>query len=159
MQSGLRTVVANGHGDSMSEQRDYSIVVGVDGSPPSRNALRWAVRQARSNHGHVTAVMSWELPELYDWPMPTAEECDRATEKALAAVIRETVDDVEAAAIRGEVARGHPAKALLKAAQSADLLVVGYRGAGGFAHALLGSVSQYCVSHAPCPVVVVRDHT
>ncbi|QIZ33472.1 universal stress protein [Saccharopolyspora sp. ASAGF58] len=96
MQSGLRTVVANGHGDSMSEQRDYSIVVGIDGSPPSRNALRWAVRQARSNNGHVTAVMTWELPELYDWPMPTVEECDRARKRrslllGIAATLRSEV--------------------------------------------------------------------
>ncbi|SDZ17823.1 Nucleotide-binding universal stress protein, UspA family [Saccharopolyspora shandongensis] len=142
----------------MSEQRDYAIVVGVDGSPSSRVALRWAVRQAHLTNGLVTAVMSWELPELYDWPMRTSEECDRATEEALKTVIRETVDDADAAAIRKEVARGHPANALLKAAGSADLLVVGRRGYGGFAHALLGSVGQYCVNHAPCPVVVVRDH-
>jgi nucleotide-binding universal stress UspA family protein len=58
------------------------------------------------------------------------------------------------------VAPGHPAKVLLDAANGAELLVVGSRGHGTFAGILLGSVSQHCVQHAPCPVVVVpsRDH-
>ncbi|MEV0702827.1 universal stress protein, partial [Saccharopolyspora sp. NPDC050389] len=46
----------------MTEQRDFAIVVGVDGSPSSRDALRWAVRQAHLTNGRITAVMSWELP-------------------------------------------------------------------------------------------------
>lgn len=55
-----------------------------------------------------------------------------------------------------EVVEGNTAAVLLKAAEGADLLVVGCRGHGGFVGALLGSVSQHCVQHATCPVVVVR---
>lgn len=55
------------------------------------------------------------------------------------------------------VVHGHPAWVLLAAAEHADLLVVGNRGHGGFTEALLGSVGQYCVHRAKCPVVVVRD--
>jgi len=51
---------------------------------------------------------------------------------------------------------GTPAQVLLEAADGADLLVVGSRGHGGFAEALLGSVSEACVHHAQCPVVIVR---
>jgi nucleotide-binding universal stress UspA family protein len=51
---------------------------------------------------------------------------------------------------------GHPAQALINAADGADLLVVGSRGHGSFAEALLGSVSQHCVHHAPCPVLIAR---
>jgi nucleotide-binding universal stress UspA family protein len=54
------------------------------------------------------------------------------------------------------VTEGSPARTLLDEARGADLLVVGSRGRGGFAGLLLGSVSQHCVHHAPCPVVVVR---
>lgn len=58
--------------------------------------------------------------------------------------------------VTGEVAEGHPAEVLLKAAAGADLLVVGSRGHGGFAGMLLGSVSSHAVHHAHCPVLVVR---
>ncbi|MEV5537193.1 universal stress protein [Saccharopolyspora shandongensis] len=141
----------------MSEQSSYSIVVGVDGSPSSKDALRWAVHQARRADGRIDAVMVWDTPALYDWPMRTAEQLDRATNEALRRIVRETADEADLARISTHVARGHPAKALLDAAEKADLLVVGRRGQGTFAHALLGSISQYCVNHSPCPVVVVRD--
>ncbi|MEU6264135.1 universal stress protein [Saccharopolyspora shandongensis] len=140
----------------MSEQSSYSIVVGVDGSPSSKDALRWAVHQAHRADGRIDAVMVWDTPALYDWPMRTAEQLDRATNEALRRIVRETADEADLARISTHVARGHPAKALLEAAENADLLVVGRRGQGTFTHALLGSISQYCVNHAPCPVVVVR---
>jgi nucleotide-binding universal stress UspA family protein len=58
--------------------------------------------------------------------------------------------------VRSLVINGHPAEALIYAADGADLLVVGSRGHGSFAEALLGSVSQHCVHHARCPVLIVR---
>ncbi len=75
--------------------------------------------------------------------------------------LRKAVDETRASLetsvpVRQEVARGHAVRALLDCAQDADLLVVGSRGHGGFVGALLGSVSLHCVTHAHCPVVVVR---
>jgi nucleotide-binding universal stress UspA family protein len=64
-----------------------------------------------------------------------------------------------AAEIHPHVVEGNPAQALLDLAKGADLVVVGSRGHGGFTGALLGSVSQHVVHHAPCPVVVVRGRT
>jgi len=61
--------------------------------------------------------------------------------------------------VETSVAEGSPGRALVEAAKGAELLVVGSRGRGGFAGALFGSVSLHCVSHAPCPVVVVRGKT
>jgi len=61
--------------------------------------------------------------------------------------------------VETSVAEGSPGHALVEAAKGAELLVVGNRGRGGFAGALFGSVSLHCVSHAPCPVVVVRGKT
>jgi nucleotide-binding universal stress UspA family protein len=56
------------------------------------------------------------------------------------------------------VEEGHPAQVLVEAARGADLLIVGSRGHGEFAAALMGSVSQHCVHHAPCPVLVIRGN-
>lgn len=58
--------------------------------------------------------------------------------------------------VHARVAEGNPAQVLIDASDGADLLVVGSRGHGGFTEALLGSVSQHCVQHAHCPVVVIR---
>jgi len=63
----------------------------------------------------------------------------------------------DAVEIRPRIVEGNAAAALLAASPGAELLVVGSRGHGGFAEALLGSASQHCVYHAPCPVVIIRD--
>jgi nucleotide-binding universal stress UspA family protein len=135
------------------------IVVGVDGSVPSKAALRWAIRQAKLTGAVVEAVIAWHHPGSFGYPVPMPDETDY---KALAAeVVTDAVAEVAGPAspveIRPEVAEGNPAAALLAASAGADLLVVGSRGHGGFVEALLGSVSQHCVHHATCPVVIIRD--
>ena len=134
---------------------DYTIVLGVDGSPSSKAALRWAVWHAELTGGSITALMAWDVPAIYNWEPP--EDAVATTARRLAEVIQETVGEPPVE-IHREVAEGHPARALLDAAEEAgaDLLVLGKRGRGGFTEALLGSVSQYCVHHARCPVVIVR---
>ena len=72
---------------------------------------------------------------------------------------RSTADPASDVSMRSHVVEGNPARVLLDAVAGADLLVVGSRGHGGFAEALLGSVSQHCVQHAGCPVVVIRSQT
>ncbi|GAA0516942.1 universal stress protein [Saccharopolyspora thermophila] len=134
------------------------IVVGVDGSPGSRAALRWALRYAEQSGSQVTALIACGLPPLIDMVLPATED-DVAAQAARE--LRETVDETTALLgtripVECRVARDHATRALLEAAQDADLLVVGHRGHGGFVEALLGSVSQHCVHHAPCTVVVVR---
>ncbi|MCU7826435.1 universal stress protein [Kitasatospora sp. DSM 101779] len=136
------------------------IVVGVDGSPASEEALRWAVRHAALVGGTVDAVIAWEYPASYGWPAPILEGFDfednarRCLAGAVTAVTGGTPDGD--APIRQLVVQGHPAAALLDASEEADVLVVGNRGHGGFTEALLGSVGQHCVHHGRCPVVVVR---
>ena len=138
------------------------IVVGVDGSPTSRAALRWAVRQAKLTDGTVDAVIAWEIPmvlQSYGWaPIYVEEEGDFKADarKTLDAVISEEVGQADSQRVQSLAVNGHPAQALIDAADGADLLVVGSRGHGSFAAALLGSVSQHCVHHAPCPVLIVR---
>lgn len=137
---------------------DYRVVVGLDGSFGSEQALRWALWHAELVGGSVLAVRGWDYPELYDRPVAGPEAVAHRTAAALDETIARVVAGDETVPLRREVGYGHPARVLLDAARrvEADLLVVGSRGLGGFAAALLGSVAQYCVRHAHCPVLVVR---
>lgn len=137
----------------------YRIVVGVDGSEPSMRALRWAVRQAKLTGGSVDAVTAWHCPTnvgvapvAFDGLADFESDAKRILTEALAEV-RGLVPEV---LVESQVGEGNAAEVLLRAAKGADLLVVGSRGHGGFASALLGSVSLHCVQHAHCPVVVIR---
>ena len=138
------------------------IVAGVDGSASSLAALGWAVRQAGLTAATVDAVMAWHYPIAtggYGWAPVTMEQgynFAEIAEKTVADAIGATLVAGIDVRVRAHVVEGNPARALLDAAVGADLLVVGSRGHGGFTEALLGSVSQHCVQHAPCPVVVVR---
>ncbi|GLW57457.1 universal stress protein [Kitasatospora phosalacinea] len=134
------------------------IVAGVDGSPSARTALAWAVRQAELTGAAVDAVTAWQYPAGYGWPAPVLQSFDfaAAAGQALAEAVEAVATRHEGVEIRQHVVQDHPATALLAAADGAELLVVGNRGRGGFAGTLLGSVSQHCVHHARCPVVVVR---
>jgi len=136
---------------------DRRIVVGVDGSPSSREALRWAVRQAALTGSVVDAVIAWHDPASYGgYAWLIADTCDA---DLAAKTLSEAVDSVSAGGgvtVRQRVMEGSPARVLLDAAKGAGLLVVGSRGHGGFAGMLLGSVSQHCVRHSPCPVVIIR---
>ncbi|MFD8544500.1 universal stress protein [Streptomyces sp. NPDC059649] len=147
-------------------QGTLPIVVGVDGSECSKEALRWAVRQAELTDCGVNAVIAWEYPPLYgsigwlDAPQELAGNMKMWADQALDGAIREVVKASDTSRVKATVAYGTPAAVLLEAARHASLLVVGSHGHGGFGGALLGSVSQHCSQHAPCPVVVVRgvDH-
>jgi nucleotide-binding universal stress UspA family protein len=145
------------------EDHVFRIVVGVDGSSCSVQALRWAIRQARLTGGSVEAVFAWEYPTSYGgygWvPYGFAEGTDfeQGAERILADSIGQAAGPDDGVTVRPVVARGNPTQVLLDAAHDADLLVVGSRGRDGFTAALLGSVAQHCVYHARCPVVVIRD--
>jgi len=137
--------------------------VGVDGSPCSEKALRWAIVQAQLIGARVEAVATWQDPVASGYysfgfsPVVTADE-DWAslTAKCLQESVSRAMDDLHPHVdVETQVVQGHPAQALLDEAAGAELLVVGSRGHGTLAGVLLGSVSQHCVQHAPCPVVVV----
>ena len=138
------------------------IVVGVDGSPSSRAALRWAVKQAALTGGTVDAIMAWHLPmalRTSAWaPIYVDEmtELEQDARKVLGAVISDEVEQADGQRVTARVVNGHPADVLLDAAADADLLVIGSRGHGSVADALLGSVGRYCVHHAHCPVLIMH---
>lgn len=137
---------------------DRRIVVGVDGSVPSKAALAWAIRQARLTGAAVEAVIAWEFPSAYGYPAPAvAVNWQELAEQVISDAVSEVSGSAGDVEIRETVAEGNAAQALLDASAGAELLVVGSRGHGGFVEALLGSVGQHCVQHATCPVVVIRD--
>lgn len=144
------------------EIRHNKILVGVDGSPGSRAALRFAIAEAAIRGSEVEAVASWQAP-AYAYTgvavMPPVVELSEAATAALEEAIseeRQGLSDAQAqVTVTAVVVQGPAAAVLIDRSHQADLLVVGSRGYGGFRGLLLGSVSHQCVSHAHCPVVVV----
>lgn len=136
------------------------IVVGVDGSDHSVEALRFAAREARIRHATLRVIMGWlPPPEDSYFGSPAADyaaleaSARRIVESMVTAMSADLADiEVESIVDVGEAA------AILAHCSDAELVVVGSRGRGGFKGLLLGSVSQHVVNHAPCPVVVVRQH-
>ncbi len=132
--------------------------MGVDGSPSSQQALRWAARQAELTGATLEAIAVWEWPTTYGWAVPLPADFDPAADAT-------TVVDQELQVVRQahpavpitvRVEEGHPAPVLVAASEGAELLVVGSRGHGAFSGMLIGSVSEHCVTHAHCPVLVLR---
>jgi nucleotide-binding universal stress UspA family protein len=137
------------------------IVVGVDGSAGASAALEWALAEARLRGSVLQAVTAYQEPwEFYASVVPSAGAGVEVRE-ALAGRAEQILEDVRNtcpadAEVHVESILAPPGPALVSAATDADLLVVGSRGRGGFQSLLLGSVSQYCATHAGGVVVVVR---
>lgn len=129
------------------------ILVGVDDSPGARAALAWAIAEARQWGATLEALMAWSV-----LVQPVAEfQPDFSEDDAAAALDRILADhDTSGIEVVRTLVNDLPARALLRLAPTADLVVVGARGLGGFTGLLLGSVSQHVATHAPVPVVVVR---
>jgi nucleotide-binding universal stress UspA family protein len=148
-------------GDELHQPRQPldRIVVGVDGSPSSTDALRWAFSEAERAGGIVAAVSCWIWPTKLNWAVPTQVTMAENAE----AIVRDAVEPLKTAhpgvQVETKVIPNHPAPALVAESERARIVVVGSRGHGEFVGSLLGSVSEYCVSHACCPVLVMRDRT
>lgn len=137
------------------------IVVGVDGSPLSVEALKWAVRLAPSVGGQITAVTAWQHPiaggmgEFPGMQWNPRLDAEAVLEKAL----HEAFGASRPEGLEAIVANGSAAHVLVEKSKHAALLVVGSRGLGGFRGLLLGSVSTVCAEHAGCPVLVLHEHS
>ncbi|WP_405486804.1 universal stress protein [Streptomyces sp. NBC_00096] len=145
----------------MTQNTEPLIVVGVDGSSHSKQALRWGVAQAKAIGGRVHAVMSWEwntnpfgVSASERNELVTAEEAAR---QKLSDTVAEAVGTSPGVPVFRRVEQGSPAQVLVDASKEAALTVVGTRGYGGIRGALLGSVSQQVVQYAASTVVVVRE--
>jgi len=139
----------------MAGENRAQVVVGIDGSPSSIAALRWALRYAAATGGEVRAIAAWVVPVSFGYP-PVYDDVDwpEMAGTILDKAVAETVD--AGVTVTPDVVYGHPANVLVEAGKTAELLVVGSRGHSTVTGMLLGSVSQHCVQHADCPVVVVR---
>jgi nucleotide-binding universal stress UspA family protein len=144
-----------------------SIVVGVDGSPPSVAALRFAAEEAELRNATLVAIHAWTyvspaaivdpgmIPVSEDYVGQLDAELD-AAQTELDSAIAAAFPDGPPTGFTARVVEDSAGDALVAEAADAELLVVGSSGKSGLTSALLGSVSRHVVSHASCPVVVVK---
>ncbi|MEO8108269.1 MAG: universal stress protein [Actinomycetes bacterium] len=137
-----------------------AVVVGVDGSEQAFTAAAWALDVAARRHVPLDIVHSWSipLPPVGLGPAPVGLSDDRIRDAAQS-VLDDAVARLQATApdvtIHGSLYPGTPAAALLDAAETATLVVVGSSGLDRVTEFILGSVTQQVVTHADCPVAVV----
>jgi nucleotide-binding universal stress UspA family protein len=138
------------------------VVVGVDGSPQSIAALRWANRYGKAIGATVRAVRAWHYPAAVGpgpegrAPHEVTAQVEQQQLEQLEIAVSEAFPDERPAGLEIRVAFGHAAEALIEQSQEADLLVVGNKGHGAFTGMLFGSVSLHVMTGAACPVTVVR---
>jgi nucleotide-binding universal stress UspA family protein len=143
------------------------IIVGIDGSERSRQALEWAVSEAAARHAPLTVLTVsqalaggyWGGPG-YPGDLDHAKQAQEAAQVETDKVLDKAGEGSRPASVTVRAVTGVPAEELINAAADADMLVVGSRGAGGFTRLLMGSVSTHVTHHARCPVVVIpSDNT
>jgi nucleotide-binding universal stress UspA family protein len=140
-----------------------TIVVATDGSPAARAAVERALAEARSSQATVELVSAWSTPVNGALGAPTymAEDVFYATRDAMAEVLAAAKSHAAEVGVQAEthLVAGDPASAICRIAEErqADMIVMGSRGHGPLAAALLGSVTSHVVQHAHCPVMVVPD--
>jgi|SRR5581483_1457199 len=138
------------------------IVVGVDGSQASLQALGWAAAEARRRGAVLDVVHAWHMPYVGPDHYLAGYASEGLFERDARAVLDRALAETGltgAAGVEPILVHDGAARALLDTAKGADLLVVGRRGGGGFAGLLLGSVSQQVSLHTPCPVAIIPGST
>jgi nucleotide-binding universal stress UspA family protein len=138
------------------------IVVGVDDSAHAQKALDWAMHEAGMRQVALTVLSV--IPAMASlWTgnplsVPGAQDAVQHAEQAVEEAVAKSASGItgpQPPSISVKVFTGFPAEALVDASHDADLVVVGSRGAGGFATLLVGSVSSQVAHHAACPIVIV----
>lgn len=139
------------------------IVVGTDGSDPAMSAVEWAAQAAERRKAPLRIVSVVSVPPAAVWsrplPQPLGSLEHSAAEQALAKAVARAAELAPSVLIDADLLGGSPARSLVASASGAHMLVVGSRGAGGFATLLLGSISRYAATRAPVPTVVVPRGT
>jgi nucleotide-binding universal stress UspA family protein len=134
------------------------VVVGIDGSPASLSALRWAAEHARAHAAALEVVHVWPASETQPASVDDLFQVTRQRDdhrREIEGLVDQAVEPGGRGGVTVRFVDGNPLAVLLAAAETASLLVVGSRGQGGIARLLLGSTSAACLLHAPCDVAVV----
>jgi nucleotide-binding universal stress UspA family protein len=142
-----------------------NILVGVDGSEKSIRALEWASELAATLGAQIDVVIAWQTPfpvielvslgfdlDLTEFNERPYEIAELRIEKA----IKHVFGKVNPAGVTRSISEGYPGLVLVEKSSEADLLVLGNRGHSPVVETLLGSVSQHCLAHAQCPVVIIK---
>ncbi len=132
------------------------VVVGVDGSPTSERAFRWALIEARARHAALDVVHAWQLPYI---GYGRSSMGDVTASGDIASLVLDRVI-AEAGShgtrlVRAVPVDGGASEAIIEVAEGADLLIVGTRGHSPLKRLIIGSVATQLALHAPCPLVVV----
>lgn len=141
------------------------IIVGVDGSDHSKQALHEASRLARALNVPLEAITCWQDPTMHGSaygyiPRIDPDAFHTTSEKMLERTLYEAFGPDRPSHLSTRLLPGHPAEVLIEESKNARMLVIGARGVGGILGSLLGSVSSAVISHGHCPVLVVREtHT
>jgi nucleotide-binding universal stress UspA family protein len=139
------------------------VIVGVDGSEESLLAVEWAAREARRHSSRLRIVSAPDvMPRMHAHqasPAEIAAALRGIAARTLATALARSEEVAPGLPVDTRLLSGPPAVAVAESGSGASMLVVGARGAGGFAAMMLGSVSRYVAASASCPVVVVREET
>lgn len=142
--------------------KHHGIIVGVDGSPPSKVAVDWAARTAAQHNLPLTLVHVVETPMVRMWPgEPTPAELtahmEHSGQELLRAAGHTAAQAAGAVRVETELIGAGVLPTLIDMSKDADMIVVGCRGLGAIGRRLLGSVSAGIIRHADCPVAVIHD--
>lgn len=135
--------------------RGGQVVVGIDGSASSVDALRWAAREAKAREAELHVVHAWRLQVMSasPWVAAAPDDIEALSRQVLDRALADpALDGVRAS---GHLDHGGPGRALVERSDGATLVVVGSRGQGRVSSLLLGSVTRQLLHHAACPVVVI----
>lgn len=148
----------------MATSAARTVILGHDGSSAADLALAWALDYAGHCDARLRVIRGWTMSTAprpasmtRGYVPPIEDFADAVLQRMRADVAPLVAERGDGIQVDCEAVRGAPTNGLIEASRTADLLVVGARGIGGFKGLALGSVSEQCVRHAACPVVVVRD--
>ena len=143
--------------EGMSTNQDNDrVVVGVDGSPSSVEALRYGARIADALGAPLEAVITWERPRYVYLERDREQNTGHAAAERLRTAVSGAFGEETPAGFQDTALEGDAARTLIELSASSGMLVLGSRGLGGFRGLLLGSVSRVCAEHAHCPVLIVH---
>lgn len=146
-------------GPGRRDRGTRTVVVGVDGSAGGRAALRWAAHEADRHGDRLEVITVWHGAITTYAPLPwSVVDCEPTARATLSAEVGAVLGDYPILDVHRVIAEGPVGPALIRRAERARLLVVGTRGHRWLGRILSGSMSHFCATHAPCPVVVVPEH-